>query len=82
MANIRKGIVFNGDKGQLEIDIEKELVKFNGLVEASFAEDDSYLAILKEFLSAIEGKRPSQTAVEEGYKALEIIDRAYKAAAS
>lgn len=77
MANTEKGIVFTGDKGRLEIDIEKEQVKFNGLVEASFAEDDSYLAILKEFLSAIEGKREPWTILEEGYAAQRIINTVY-----
>lgn len=77
MANTQKGIVFSGDKGQLEIGVEKEQVKFDGLVEASFAEDDTYLAILTEFLSSIEGKRAPWTTLKEGYEAQRIINAVY-----
>jgi len=77
MASIKKGTVFTGDKGQLEIDIEKEQVKFNGTVEASFAEDDSYLAILREFLLAIEGERTPWTTLNEGYEAQRIVNVVY-----
>ncbi|MBA7494326.1 Inositol 2-dehydrogenase/D-chiro-inositol 3-dehydrogenase [subsurface metagenome] len=80
MADTEKGIVFSGDKRQLEIDIEREQVKLNGMVEASFAEDDSYLAILKEFFSAIEDKRTSWTTLNEGYEAQRIIDAVYEIA--
>ncbi len=80
MANTEKGIGFTGDKGQLEIDIEREEVKFNGLVEASFAEDDSYLAILRQFLSAIEGERVPWTTLNEGYEAQRIIAIVYEIA--
>lgn len=68
MANTEKVIVFVGDKGQLEIDIEREQVKFNWLIEAFFAEDDSYLAIMREFLSAIEGKRKPWTILKRDMK--------------
>jgi len=74
MANSEKGIGFTGDKGQLEIDIEREEVKLNGLVEASFAEDDSYSTILREFLTAIEDKRAPWTTLKEGYEAQRIIN--------
>lgn len=77
MANTKKNIVFTGDKGQLEIDIEKEKVKFNGQVEVSFAEDGSYLAILREFLTAIEDKRAPWTTLREGYEAQRIINTVY-----
>jgi len=80
MANTEKGIVFTGDKGQLQIDMEKEQVKFNVMVEASFAEDDSYLAILREFLSAIEGKRAPRTTLREGYEAQKVIAIVYEVA--
>ncbi len=80
MANSEKGIVFNGDNGQLEIDVEKGEVKFNGLVELSFDEDDSYLAILREFLTAIEGKRVPWTTLKEGYEAQRIIAIVYEIA--
>ncbi len=80
MANTEKSIVFAGDKGQLKIDVEKEQVKFDGTVEASFAEDDSYLAILREFLSAIEGKREPWTTLKEGYEAQRIINNVYEMA--
>lgn len=78
MAISRKEIVFNGEKGSLQIDILKGQIKVNGEVETSFLEDDSYLAILREFLSAIEGKKVPWTTLEEGYKALKIIKDAYK----
>lgn len=77
MANTEKDVLFIGDKGQLEIDVEKEEVKFNGIIQTSFAEDDSYLAILKEFLSAIEGKGTPWTTLKEGYEALKIINAVY-----
>ncbi|GAH78469.1 unnamed protein product, partial [marine sediment metagenome] len=80
MPNTEKGIVFTADKGQLEIDIEKEQVKFNERVEVSFAEDDSYSMILREFLSAIEGKRGPWTTLKEGYKAQRIINNVYEVA--
>lgn len=80
MENTEKGIVFAGDKGQLEIDVEKEQVKFDGTVEASFAEDDSYLVILREFLSAIEDKREPWTTLKEGYEAQRIINNVYETA--
>lgn len=80
MPDTEKGIVFTGDKGQLEIDVEKKEVKVNGLVEVSFAEDDSYLAILREFLSAIEGKREPWTTLKEGYEAQRIIAIVYEIA--
>jgi len=80
MTRREKSIVFVGDKGQLEIDIEKEQVKFNGLVEASFAEDDTYPVILRGFLSTIEDKRAPWTTLNEGYEAQRIINAVYKIA--
>lgn len=77
MANAEKSIVFIGDKGQLEIDVEKEQVKFNCKIEASFDEDDSYLAILREFLLAIENKRSPWTTLKEGQEAQRIINDVY-----
>lgn len=82
MANTRKDINFTGDKGKLEINVKKEpeQIKLNGKVEASFSEDDSYPTILREFLSAIEGKRTPWTTLEDGYEALKIISTAYEIA--
>ena len=82
MASTQKDIVFQGDKGKLEIDIQEEQVKLNGEMKVSFAEDDSYEIILREFLLAIEGKRPPWTTLEEGYKALKVIQNAYEIALS
>jgi predicted dehydrogenase len=80
MANTEKSIMFAGDKEQLEIDVEREIVKLNREIEASFAEDDSYWVILREFLSAIEGKRGPWTTLKEGYEAQRIISVVYKIA--
>ncbi len=80
MEDTEKGIVFNGDKGELEIEIEKEQVKFNGVVEVSFTGDDTYLAILREFLSAIEGERTPWTTLKEGSSAQRIINVVYETA--
>jgi len=80
MANTEKSIVFAGDKEQLEIDVEREIVKLNREIEASFAEDDSYWVILREFLSAIEDKRGPWTTLKEGYEAQRIINNVYEKA--
>jgi len=80
MTNTEKGIVFNGAKGQLEIDIEREQVKFNRMVEAFFAEDDTYPVILRGFLSTIEDKRAPWTTLNEAYEAQRIINAVYEIA--
>lgn len=80
MARTRKDIVFIGDRGKLEVDIQKGHVILGGKLEKSFSEDDSYSVLLAEFLSTIEGKGPVVTTLQEGYEALRIIKCAYKIA--
>jgi len=80
MARTRKDIFFSGDRGKLEVDIEKGQVILDGKLEKSFSEDNSYFVLLAEFLSAIEGKGPVATTLQKGYEALRIINCAYKVA--
>lgn len=75
--DITKGTTFHGKRGILRADIQSGQVFLNEEIRKSFSEDDSYPVLLKEFLSAIENRRPPMTTFEEGYKALKIIKGAY-----
>ena len=65
MPFVRKNMVFYGENGVIRKDLAP-------------GSDEAYSAILGEFFSAIENKRAPYTTMEDGYKALQIIDTAYK----
>ncbi len=77
MAKTKKDITFCGDQRTLRVDIQGGQVILNEKIQKSFSEDDSYAVLLREFLSAIEGRRPPRATLEEGYEALKVIKSAY-----
>lgn len=77
MPEIRKELIFSGENGKLEVDIDKGQIKINDKVVKNYNEDDSYRIVLTEFLSAVEERKPLLATIEEGYKTLKIIKYAY-----